>query len=87
MCVAIPARIKSLEGMMAEVEVGGISRKVSVQFTPEVRRGEYVLIHAGFAIHIVDEQEAEETLKIFEKIGGLEEDSDVPVGDKPGEKK
>jgi len=86
MCVAIPARIKSLDGLMAEVEVGGISRKVSVQLTPEVRKGEYVLIHAGFAIHVIDEQEAEETMKLFEEIGGLEEYSSVPGVDRSGEK-
>jgi len=86
MCVAIPARIKSLDGLMAEVEVGGISRKVSVQLTPEVRKGEYVLIHAGFAIHVIDEQEAEETMKLFEEIGGLEEYSSVPGVDQSGEK-
>jgi len=86
MCVAVPARVKSLDGQMAEVEVGGISRKVSVQLTPDVREGEYVLIHAGFAIHVIDEQEAGETMKLFEEIGALQEDFRFPGGEDSGEK-
>ncbi len=77
MCVAIPAKIKSIDGNMAEVEVGGISRTVSLQLTPEARKDEYVLVHAGFAIHVIDEQEAKETMKLFEELGALEEDSRV----------
>ena len=72
MCVAIPARVKSIEGLTAIVEVGGVSRKVSLQFTPEVHRDDYVLVHAGFSIQIVDEKEARETLKLFEELGALE---------------
>lgn len=72
MCVAIPARVKSIEGLIADVEVGGVSRKVSVQLTPEVQKDDYVLVHAGFAIHVIDEQEAGETLKLFEELGALE---------------
>ncbi|MGD0626536.1 MAG: HypC/HybG/HupF family hydrogenase formation chaperone, partial [Thermodesulfobacteriota bacterium] len=53
MCVAIPAKVKSIEGVVADVEVGGVSRKVSVQLTPEVQKDDYVLVHAGFAIHII----------------------------------
>ena len=72
MCVAIPAKIKSIEGHLAEVEVGGISRTVSVQLTPEARKDDYVLVHAGFAIHIIDEEEARETARLFEELGALE---------------
>jgi len=73
MCVAIPAKVKSIEGVVADVEVGGVSRKVSVQLTPEVQKDDYVLVHAGFAIQIIDEQEARETLKLFEELGALED--------------
>jgi hydrogenase expression/formation protein HypC len=72
MCVAIPARVKSIEGSTADVEVGGVSRKISVQLTPEVQKDDYVLVHAGFAIQVVDEEEARETLKLFEELGALE---------------
>jgi len=74
MCVAIPARIKSIEGPLAEVEVGGISRTISVELTPEVRRDDYVLVHAGFAIHKIDEEEARQTLELFAELGALEEE-------------
>jgi hydrogenase expression/formation protein HypC len=72
MCVAIPAKVKSIEGVVADVEVGGVSRKVSVQLTPEVQKDDYVLVHAGFAIQVIDEQEARETLQLFEELGALE---------------
>lgn len=72
MCVAIPAQVKSIKGIMAEVEVGGVSRQVSLQLTPEAQKGDYVLVHAGFAIHIIDEEEARETMKLFEELGALE---------------
>jgi hydrogenase expression/formation protein HypC len=72
MCVAIPAKVKSIDGSIADVEVGGVSRKVSVQLTPEVQKDDYVLVHAGFAIHIIDEKEAQETLKLFEELEALE---------------
>ena len=77
MCVAIPARIKSIEGSLAEVEVGGISRTISIQLTPEVQPDDYVLVHAGFAINKVDEEEARQTLELFEELGALEEGSRV----------
>ena len=72
MCVAVPARVKSIEGLTADVEVGGVSRKISVQLTPEVQEDDYVLVHAGFAIQVVDEGEARQTLKLFEELGALE---------------
>ena len=71
MCVAIPAKIKSIAGTMAEVEVGGIIRQISVQLTPEARKDDFVLVHAGFAIHIIDEQEALKTIKLFEELGAI----------------
>ena len=74
MCVAIPAKVQSIEGVIAKVEVGGVSMKVSLQLTPEARKGDYVLVHAGFAIHIIEEQEARETLKLFEELAPLETD-------------
>ncbi len=71
MCVAIPAKIISVNGLMAVVEVGGVSRQISLQLTPEAKMGDYVLVHAGFAINIVDEVEAEETLKLFAELERL----------------
>ncbi len=74
MCVAIPAKVKSIDGSLAEVDVGGISQTISIQLTPEVQLDDYVLVHAGFAIHKVDEEEARKTLELFEELGALEED-------------
>ncbi len=71
MCVAIPAKIISIDGLIAQVEVGGVSRQVSLQLTPAAKKGDYVLVHAGFAINIVDETEAQETLKLFAELERL----------------
>ena len=68
MCLAIPALVKSIDGQLAEVEVGGVSRKVSIWLTPEVKVGDYVLLHTGYAISIIDEAEANETLKLLEEM-------------------
>ena len=68
MCLAVPTRVLSVKGQQAEVELSGVRRRVSVALTPEVRVGDYVLIHAGFAINILDEQEAQETLALFEEL-------------------
>ena len=70
MCLAIPALVKSIEGRQAKVEVGGVSRKVSIWLTPEVKVCDYVLLHTGYAINIIDEAEANETLKLLEEIAG-----------------
>ncbi len=72
MCVAIPARVKSIEGVTAEVDIGGVCRKISLQLTPQVKTDDYVLVHAGFAIHVIDEQEAQETMRLFEELGAIE---------------
>jgi hydrogenase expression/formation protein HypC len=68
MCLAIPALIKSIEGKEAEVEIGGITRRISLWLTPEANVGDYVLLHTGYAISIIDQQEAEETLRLFAEI-------------------
>jgi len=73
MCLAIPVQITSIDGTEAEVEFGGIAQKISVFLTPEARVGDYVLLHAGYAISVIDEEEAQETLRIFEEIALLGE--------------
>ena len=74
MCLAIPALVKSVEGNEAEAEIGGISRRISILLTPEVKAGDYVLLHTGYAINVVDEEEAMETLKLFEEMASLDEE-------------
>ena len=68
MCLAIPARVMSVEGYEAEVEIGGVGRRASIMLTPEAKVGSYVLLHAGYAINVIDEEEAEETLKLFKEM-------------------
>lgn len=73
MCLAVPVQVVSVEDNEAEVEIGGVKRRVSIALTPEVKVGDYVLLHTGYAINVIDESEAQETLKIFEQIASLEE--------------
>ena len=68
MCLAVPARVISIEGQEAEVDLSGVRRRISVVLTPEVRVGDYVVLHTGFAINVLDEKEAEETLKLFREL-------------------
>ena len=74
MCLAIPALIKSIEDKEAEVEIGGITRRISLWLTPEATVGDYVLLHTGYAINILDQKEAEETLELLGKIAALAEE-------------
>lgn len=74
MCLAVPVQVIARDGDEAEVEIGGVKRRVSIVLTPEVKVGDYVLLHTGYAISVVDEAEAKETLKLFEEMARLEED-------------
>jgi len=71
MCLAVPVKIVSIEGDEAESEIAGVRRRVSIALTPEAKIGDYVLLHTGYAIGVVDEAEAEETLKLLEEIISL----------------
>jgi len=68
MCLAIPTLIKSIEGTTARAEIGGVERVISLALTPEAGVGDYVLLHTGFAIGVVDEGEAQETLRLLEEL-------------------
>ena len=68
MCLAVPLRVQRIDGAMAEVELGGVLRQVSLMLTPEARIGDYVLVHTGFAISVLDEAEAQETLALFAEL-------------------
>ena len=74
MCLAIPVLIKSIEDKEAEVEIGGITRRISLWLTPEARVGDYALVHTGYAINILDQEEAEETLRLLREIAELAEE-------------
>jgi hydrogenase expression/formation protein HypC len=68
MCLSIPARIISINGNMADVSVGGTIFEAGLHMIENARVGDFILLHAGFAIQIIGEKEAEETLKLFEDI-------------------
>jgi hydrogenase expression/formation protein HypC len=76
MCLAIPGKVVSIEqtnGMrVGRVEFGGIVRQASLDFVPEAEVGDYVMVHVGFAISLVDAEEAERTYQLLEEIGALE---------------
>jgi len=69
----VPVKIVSIDGDEAETEVAGVRRRVSIALTPEAKLGDYVLLHTGYAIGVIDEAEAEETLKLLEEIASLSE--------------
>jgi hydrogenase expression/formation protein HypC len=79
MCLAIPGRIKSIElqygGLvrMAKVQFGGIVKEASLDMVPHAREGDYVLVHVGVAISVVDEEEAEKAFAYLREIGELDE--------------
>jgi len=77
MCLAIPGLIKSIDDKEAEVDLGGVSRRISLWLTPEARVGDWVLIHTGYAINTIDTEEALETLRLFEEIAHHGEGDEV----------
>ena len=72
--MAVPALVKSIDGFEAEVDISGVTRRASAMLTPEVKVGDYVLLHAGYAIGVVDEEEAQETLRLFCEVAESMED-------------
>ena len=76
MCLAVPLLIKSINGKDADAEIGGISRPVSLWLTPEAKVGDYVLVHTGYAISVLNKDEAEETLRLLGEIAALGEVED-----------
>ncbi len=68
MCVALPVRVVQVEDQRAVGEIGGSTVKMRLDLLPEAQVGDYVLVHAGFAIQKVDEEEAQETLRLLQVI-------------------
>ncbi len=68
MCLAVPAKVVERDGEQAWVDLAGTRVRVSLVLTPDVQVGDYVLVHAGFAIEHVDEQEARETWELLETV-------------------
>lgn len=76
MCLAVPAKVVEMTGDTATVDMEGVRRSVSMMLLPEAKVGEYVIVHAGFAIGRLDEKEAQETLSMIRGVLGSEESPD-----------
>lgn len=76
MCLAIPARIVALgENATATVNLGGIRKDISLALVPEARLDDYVIVHVGYALGLIDPEEAERTLAIFSELETLQQDA------------
>lgn len=68
MCLAIPFRLSEINGKEAMGELDGVKRKIRIDFIKDPHEGEYVLVHAGFAIQKIDKEQAEENLKVIREV-------------------
>lgn len=68
MCLAVPGKIIAIEDLLATIDISGVTRKVSLMLLPETKIGDFVLVHAGFAIQAIDEEEANKTLALFKEL-------------------
>jgi hydrogenase expression/formation protein HypC len=68
MCLAVPAKLISKRDDLGLVELGGVEREVSLMLTPEAEVGQYLIVHAGFAINVMDEEEAGATLALLNEL-------------------
>jgi hydrogenase expression/formation protein HypC len=78
MCLAVPGKVLSIEGddlptRVGKVSFGGVTKEIHLAYVPEARLGDYVLVHAGFAIGTIDEAEAQKVFEYLERIGELAE--------------
>jgi hydrogenase expression/formation protein HypC len=78
MCLAVPGRVVELfteaETPMGILDFGGITKKICLAYVPEARVGDYAIVHVGFAISLIDEASAQESLRLFREMGVLEEE-------------
>ncbi|MCF8234595.1 MAG: HypC/HybG/HupF family hydrogenase formation chaperone [Bacteroidales bacterium] len=82
MCLSIPAKVEQIEGYFARVTVGGATYQANLQMLDDVKVGDYVLLHTGFAIQKLNEEEAKESLEVFEDFKKLNEQLDEEEKDK-----
>jgi hydrogenase expression/formation protein HypC len=74
MCLAVPGKIVSVQGSTAVVDFGGVQRETNISLV-EAKAGDYVIVHAGFAIQIVDEEDARETIKLWEELLAFQQEA------------
>jgi hydrogenase expression/formation protein HypC len=88
MCLAIPGRVLTITGddplmRTARVDFGGIVKEINLAFTPEARLGDYVLVHVGFAIALIDEAEANRVFELLAASGEIEAELATRAGEPP----
>lgn len=87
MCLAVPGKITEINqtvgALMGKVDFGGVVREVCLEAIPEAKIGDYVIVHAGFALNVLSEKEAQETLDALRELGDVEGElaaNEPPVG-------
>ncbi|MGW0883107.1 HypC/HybG/HupF family hydrogenase formation chaperone [Streptomyces sp. NPDC002671] len=82
MCLAVPGRVLDVEDRdgtrMATVDFGGVVKEVCLEYLPDLKVGEYAIVHVGFALQRLDEESAKRTLELFETLGLLQEEFGDP---------
>lgn len=78
MCLAIPMKLISIDGEEGTIESSGVSRTVNLCLTPEARKGDYVLVHTGYALNVIDAEEAAQTLALMKEIAAHDDSGDKP---------
>ncbi|WP_251440747.1 HypC/HybG/HupF family hydrogenase formation chaperone [Veillonella intestinalis] len=73
MCLAVPAQLIKVNEFIGTIELTGVTRDVNLMLVPEAKVGDYVLVHAGCAVQVVDEEEARATMEAFRELEELEE--------------
>ena len=76
MCLAIPVKIISIQDKEAVIDIGGVRREASLWLTPEAKVGDYVLLHTGFAIAVLDEDAARETIELIKAVAKAGEEEE-----------
>ena len=72
MCLAIPGKLIEKKGDKGLVDLGGVNKEILLTFIPEVKKGDWVIIHTGFGLNIISEEEANETIAILQEVYGTE---------------
>ena len=81
MCLALPMRVTAVDGTLATIASAGLEQRASLMLVPEAKVGDYVLVHAGFAISVLDQAEANETLDLLREIGAFASDDGAEADD------
>jgi hydrogenase expression/formation protein HypC len=82
MCLSIPAKVLSINGDNAKLSIRGVEYDASLQLLEDIQIGDYVLLHAGFAIKKLNEEEAEETIKLLEELERINRELDIADNEK-----